>query len=211
MYFFSKRLIDLIGASLGIIIFSLLLVLTALLIKIDSNGSILVEVSHRVGKDGKKFRMYKFRSMIADAHVKIKKDLKFKSLYEKFKKNSFKLEEDPRITRIGRFIRKTSIDETPQFFNVLKGNMSLVGPRALYPEELEERKREHPNSRETFNKALSIKPGITGPWQVSGRSDLDFEERIKLDAEYSDRKSILYDLFVLLKTIPAVIRGKGAF
>src|SRR3989304_10453671 len=144
MYYFLKRLFDIVGSIFGIIALSPILLVTALAIKVDSPGSVFVEESTRVGEKEKKFRMYKFRSMIADAHVKIKKDPKFKKLYKEFEKNDFKLENDPRITKVGRFIRRTSIDETPQFINVLVGNMSLVGPRAFYPEELNTRKKERP-------------------------------------------------------------------
>ena len=209
-YFFLKRVIDLIGAIVGIVLFSPIYLLEAMAIKLDTPGPVLVEVSNRIGKDGKKFRMYKFRSMIADAHVKIKKDPKFKKLYKEFEKNDFKLENDPRITKVGRFIRRTSIDETPQFINVLVGNMSLVGPRAFYPEELNARKKEHPKLIKKINDSLKVKPGITGPWQISGRSEIEFSERINLDSIYANKKSISYDLAILVKTIPAVIGGKGA-
>src|SRR3989344_2607758 len=200
-YFFLKRVIDLIGAVMGIVLFSPIYLLEAIAIKLDTPGPVLVEVSNRIGKDGKKFRMYKFRSMIADAHVKIKKDPKFKKLYKEFEKNDFKLENDPRITKVGRFIRRTSIDETPQFINVLVGNMSLVGPRAFYPEELNARKKEHPKLINKINDSLKVKPGMTGPWQISGRSEIEFSERIKLDSSYANKKSISYDLAILVKTI----------
>ncbi len=210
MYLILKRVLDIVGASFGLIIFSPVFLVTAIGVKLDSSGPILVEESDRAGEGGTKFRMYKFRSMVKDAHVKIKKDPKFKRLYKKFEKNNFKLDEDPRVTTIGKFIRKTSIDETPQFFNVLVGNMSLIGPRALYPEELEVRRVEYPELQSKIEDALKVKPGITGPWQVSGRSELDFKERILLDAEYAKRNSIFYDLIILIKTIPAVIKGRGA-
>lgn len=195
---------------MGVVILSPIFLITAIAVKIDSPGSVFVEVSDRVGKNGKKFRMYKFRSMIADAHVKLKKDPKFKKLYEEFEKNDFKLDNDPRITKLGRFIRRTSLDEIPQFINVLMGNMSLVGPRAFYPEELEAKKMDRPKFRSKIRVAIKIKPGMTGPWQISGRSEVDFPERIDMDADYANRKSILYDLAIIVKTIPAVIKGKGA-
>jgi lipopolysaccharide/colanic/teichoic acid biosynthesis glycosyltransferase len=210
MYSALNRTLDVIGSIFGIIIFSPIHVMVAIAIKLDSSGPVLVEESDRVGRKGNKFRMYKFRSMVADAHVKIKNDPKFRKLYKRFEKNSFKLENDPRITRVGMFLRRTSLDELPQFFNVFMGNMSLVGPRALYPEELETRKLDYPDLRGKIEKALTVKPGITGPWQVSGRSGLDFKERINLDAKYAAKKSILFDLLILVKTFPAVIRGKGA-
>ena len=210
MYYFLKRLFDIVGSIFGIIALSPILLVTALAIKLDSPGPIFVEESTRVGEKEKKFRMFKFRSMIEDAHVKIKKDPEFKKLYNKFERNSFKLQDDPRITRVGQFLRRTSLDELPQFFNVLAGNMSLVGPRALYPEELEVRKQDHPDLVEDLIRALKVKPGITGPWQVSGRSELSFRDRILLDKDYAQRRSIRRDIVILIKTIPAVIRGKGA-
>ncbi|MEX0616513.1 MAG: sugar transferase [Candidatus Woykebacteria bacterium] len=210
LYKFLKRTLDLGGAIFGLLFFSPIFLVTAVAIKLDSRGPVLVEKSDRVGEEGKIFRMYKFRSMVADAHVKIKKDPRYKDLYKKFEKNNFKLENDPRITQVGDFIRKTSIDELPQFFNVLVGNMSLVGPRALYPEELAIRRDENQDLSDQIDVALSVKPGLTGPWQVSGRAELDFRERIKLDSEYAGKKSIVYDFSVLVKTVPAVIKGKGA-
>ena len=111
---------------------------------------------------------------------------------------------------MGNFIRRTSLDELPQFFNVLIGSMSLVGPRAMYPEELEVRKKENPDLTSKIKEALEIKPGMTGPWQVSGRSNIDFKDRISLDSDYAKKKSVIYDLLILLRTIPAVLRGKGA-
>ena len=209
IYFALKRVLDIIGSIIGLIIFSPVFLLVATVINLDSPGPIFVEKSDRVGRDGKIFRMYKFRSMIANAHVKIKKDPKFKKLYREFEKD-FKLDEDPRITKVGKIIRKTSVDEIPQFFNVLVGNMSLVGPRALYPEELKARKSEYPDLKDKIVGSLAAKPGITGPWQVSGRSEVDFPDRVGLDADYANKESILYDLIVLIKTIPAVIKGKGA-
>lgn len=210
IYFFLKRVLDIFGAIVGIVVFSPIFLVTAIAIKIDSPGSVFVEVSDRVGQNGKKFRMYKFRSMIADAHVKIKKDPKFKKLYEEYEKNDFKLDNDPRVTKVGMFIRRTSVDEIPQFINVIIGNMSLVGPRAFYPEELETKKIDHPKYKSKINVALKIKPGITGLWQISGRSEIDFPERISMDADYEKSRSILYDIAVLIMTIPAVVKGKGA-
>lgn len=210
MYFFVKRLMDIFGSVAGIAIFSPLLFLTTISVKLSSPGPVLVEQSDRVGENGEKFRMYKLRSMIADAHVKIKKDSKLRKLYKEFEKNDFKIDNDPRITKVGRFIRRTSLDELPQFFNVLMGSMSLVGPRAMYPEELAVRKEENPMLANKIKQALKIKPGMTGLWQISGRSSIDFKERILLDSDYARNRSIIYDLLILFKTIPAVLRGKGA-
>ena len=210
MYFFAKRVIDILGSVVGMVVFSPLLLLAAVAIKLESVGPVLVEESDRVGKNEKKFRMYKFRSMIADAHVKIKEDPKFRGLYKEFESNDFKIDDDPRITKVGNIIRRTSLDELPQFVNVLIGNMSLVGPRAMYLEELEVRKKENPILENKFKHASKIKPGITGPWQVSGRSNIDFKDRISLDSDYARKKSLIYDLLILIRTIPAVLRGKGA-
>lgn len=209
VYTFFKRSLDIVGAVFGIIIFSPILVLTSIAIKMTSDGPVLVEVSTRVGQDGKIFRMYKFRSMIKDAHDLIRKDPVFKKIFDEYKKNSFKLKNDPRITPLGRFLRKTSIDELPQLFNVLKGEMSLVGPRAFYPDELEVQKKEFPVCKDLIGEALLVKPGITGLWQVSGRSKIGFDKRIEMDAKYAKSKSISMDLFILLKTPLVVIKGEG--
>ncbi|KKR81421.1 MAG: Undecaprenyl-phosphate galactose phosphotransferase [Candidatus Daviesbacteria bacterium GW2011_GWA1_41_61] len=207
-----KRLIDIVGSLVGIIILSPLMLIMAFLIKLDSKGPILADIPKRVGKDGKLFKMYKFRSMIVGAHELLHKDPQFKELLEKYQHNSYKLDrdEDPRITRAGKFIRKTSIDELPQFFNVLKGEMSLVGPRAYNPFELEEQQEKYPSTKRFVKIILSAKPGLTGLWQVSGRSEINFDKRVELDAKYVQRRSILYDLWLILNTIPAVLLGKGA-
>lgn len=212
LYDFLKRILDIIGSIVGIVVFSPLLLATALAIKVNSKGPVLAETPMRVGKNGKLFRMYKFRSMVVGAHDLLHKDPRFKDLLEKYKKNSYKLDinEDPRITGIGRLIRKTSIDELPQFFNILKGDMSLVGPRAYYSFELEEQQKKYPNSREFVKIILSAKPGLTGEWQVSGRSEINFDKRVEMDAHYIQRRSIFYDIYIIIKTIPAVLLGKGA-
>lgn len=209
IYDLLKRLIDIIGASVGIILSFPIMAGTALAIKINSNGPIFADTPMRVGRDGNLFKMYKFRSMVVGAYDLIKKN---PQLYKKYRRNSYKLEidEDPRITKVGRFIRKTSIDEFPQFFNILMGNMSLVGPRAYYPDELADQQKKYPNSKEFVKIILSSKPGLTGLWQVSGRSEINFDKRVEMDAEYVQRKSILYDIWIILKTIPAVLFGRGA-
>lgn len=209
VYEFTKRLMDIVGSIFGIILLSPLLLLVALAIKIDSKGPVLADTPMRVGRGGKLFRMYKFRSMVPDAYRILKKD---PELYKKYKENSYKLEidEDPRITRVGKFIRKTSIDEFPQFFNILNGEMSLVGPRAYYPFELEEQQKKYPGSRAYVKIILDAKPGLTGSWQVSGRSLINFDKRVAMDAAYVQKKSVLYDINLILRTIPAVLEGKGA-
>ena len=212
MYDFIKRLIDVVGSILGILILSPVLFFTALSIKLNSKGPILAETPMRVGKDGKLFRMYKFRSMVVGAHELLHQDPRYKELLKKYQQNSYKLEidEDPRITKVGRFIRKTSIDELPQLFNILRGEMSVVGPRAYYPYELEEQQIKFPSARKYVKIILSSKPGLTGEWQVSGRSNINFDRRVQMDASYVEKKSIVYDIFIILKTIPAVLTGEGA-
>lgn len=209
IYEFLKRIIDILGSLAGMIILSPVFILTALIIKINSAGPILADTPMRVGKDGKLFRMYKFRSMVTGAWEILQQN---PDLLKKYKQNSYKLEidEDPRITSIGRFIRKTSIDELPQLLNILRGEMSIVGPRAYYPFELEEQQKKYPNSRDFVKIILSAKPGLTGVWQVSGRSNINFDSRVEMDARYVQRHSIFYDFFLILKTIPAVLLGKGA-
>ena len=150
--------------------------------------------------------------MFIGAHDILHNNPKYKDLLEKYKKNSYKLAigEDPRITRVGKFLRRTSMDELPQLINIFKGEMSLVGPRAYYPFELEEQQIKHPESRKYVKIILAGKPGLTGLWQVSGRSGINFDKRVKIDAEYIIRHSILLDFLIILKTIPAVLSGKGA-
>ncbi len=211
-YDFFKRLLDIVGAVIGIIIFSPVFLLVSLVIKLNSKGPILAETPKRVGTNGQLFTMYKFRSMFVGAHDILHNDPKYKDLLEKYKKNSYKLsiDEDPRITSVGRFIRKTSFDELPQFFNIIKGDMSIVGPRAYYLFELEEQQKKYPNSRDFVKIILSAKPGLTGEWQVSGRSLINFDQRVEMDARYVQRRSIFYDIYLILKTIPAVLTSRGA-
>lgn len=210
MYIFLKRILDIFGSMAGLILLSPVFLLVAIAIKLDSKGPILADTPMRVGKRGKLFKMYKFRSMIANAHEILRTDPRFKKFYEEYKQSNYKLSKDPRITKVGKFIRKFSLDELPQFLNVLRGEMSLVGPRAYYPDELTEQQKNYPESKKFVKIILSGKPGVTGLWQVTGRSEIDFEKRVKMDAIYVKKKSILYDFWILLKTIPAVISGKGA-
>jgi lipopolysaccharide/colanic/teichoic acid biosynthesis glycosyltransferase len=210
-YDFAKRTLDIASSLILLILFTPIFIITAIAIKLDSPGPILADTPKRVGRDGKLFRMYKFRSMIKNAHEVLVSDPEFKKLYEEYKKGGYKLKGDPRITHIGKFIRKYSIDEFPQFINSLKGDMSIVGPRAYYPDEIRDQQKEYPTTREAVKVVLSVKPGITGVWQVSGRSDINFDKRIHLDAEYARKRSILYDLWIMLiKTPIAMISGKGA-
>ncbi|MBI5019651.1 sugar transferase [Candidatus Gottesmanbacteria bacterium] len=210
MYTFCKRLIDIIGSLILAVIFFPISALVAVAIALDSPGPIFADTPQRVGKDGNPFKLYKFRSMIVNAHVKLRTDPKLKKLYQEYKRNSYKLREDPRVTPVGRFIRKHSLDEIPQFLNVLKGDMSLVGPRPYYADELVEQQRKYPHTKELVRIVLSARPGITGWWQVSGRSEVNFDKRIKLDADYVLRRSLIFDLYILLKSPWAMISGKGA-
>ena len=209
-YDFIKRVLDIALAGLGLIILSPLFLLIAIGIKINSRGPVFADTPMRVGEEGKPFKMFKFRSMIAKAHRLLKTDPKFKKLYEEYKKSSYKLTKDPRITSFGKFIRKYSLDELPQLANVIKGEMSLVGPRAYYPDELSQQQKNYPQTSKFVKIILSGKPGVTGVWQVTGRSEINFDKRVKLDATYVTKRSILYDLWIMLKTIPAVLSGRGA-
>lgn len=205
-----KRIIDIFGSLILIIIFSPIFIILAIAIKLDSPGPIFADTPERVGKNGKLFKMYKFRSMIENAHSLLRKDPKLKSLYEQYKKNSYKLVHDPRVTFLGKFMRKHSLDELPQLINVLLGKMSLIGPRAYYPDELVNQQKKYPDTRGLVKEVLSIKPGISGYWQVSGRSEVNFDKRIAMDAEYVRKRSLWYDIKILIKTPLAMITGKGA-
>lgn len=209
-YEVTKRTIDFLGSLFLVILFLPICIVTAIAVKLESPGPILADTPKRVGKNGKFFKLYKFRSMIAGAHKLLRTDPKFRKLYEEYKNSSYKLKEDPRITRIGHFIRKHSIDEVPQLLNVLKGEMSLVGPRPYYPDELKNQQKVYPRTKNLVKEVLSVKPGITGEWQVSGRSEVNFDKRIQLDASYARRRSLFYDIIVLIKTPWAMITGKGA-
>jgi lipopolysaccharide/colanic/teichoic acid biosynthesis glycosyltransferase len=206
-YDFVKRVMDVLGALVGITIFSPVLITVAIAIKLDSRGPVMADTPMRVGKNGKLFKMYKFRSMVVGAQDLLQKN---PELLKEYKKNSYKLHNDPRVTGVGKFIRKFSIDEFPQFFNIIWGEMSLVGPRAYYPFELEEQQKKYPKSRDFVKIILSSKPGLTGVWQVSGRSEINFDKRVEMDAQYVQRRSVLYDIYLILKTIPAVLFGRGA-
>ncbi|MFW0884842.1 sugar transferase [Candidatus Acidulodesulfobacterium sp. H_13] len=195
---FIKRLTDIFGSIIAMIIFFIPAVITAILIKLTSKGHVLYK-SKRVGKNGRLFTFYKFRTMYVGS------DELRAVLIEKYSKDGIeiKLKDDPRITMIGRFSRKTSMDEIPQLYNVLRGDMSLVGPRPPMPDEV---KKYSIRQR----RRISMKPGITCLWQVSGRSRLSFDDRVKLDLEYIDNWSLKLDFVILLKTVPAVLFTKGA-
>lgn len=205
-----KRILDVIGSIILGIIFLPICLVIAIFIKLDSPGPVFADTPERVGQNGRLFKMFKFRSMIVNAHDMLRENPGLKTLYEQYKRNSYKLKEDPRVTRVGRFIRKHSLDEIPQLINILKGDMSLVGPRAYYPDELKDQQRKYPHTKVLVGEVLSIKPGITGYWQVSGRSEVNFDKRIAMDANYVKKRSFLYDLRILLLTPEAMIFGKGA-
>lgn len=205
-----KRLMDISSSIILIIMFSPIILAVAIAIKMDSKGPVMADTPERVGKNGSLFKMYKFRSMVENAHEMLRHNPKYKELYKDYKKGSYKLKDDPRITGVGHFIRKHSLDEVPQFFNILKGEMSLVGPRAYYPDELREQQARYPKTKESVKIVLSVRPGVTGFWQVSGRSEINFDKRIEMDAEYVKKRSIMYDIMIILKTPGAMISGKGA-
>lgn len=209
-YEFIKRLIDVVFSSIFLIFFFPIIVIITILIKLDSHGPILADTPERVGKNGTLFKMYKFRSMIENAHEILRENPKFAKLFNDYKKGSYKLKDDPRITAVGHFIRKHSLDEVPQLLNVLKGEMSLVGPRAYYPDELREQQKKYPGTKDSVKVVLSVKPGITGFWQVSGRSEINFDKRIEMDADYVKRRSVIYDIWIIIKTPWAMVSGKGA-
>ncbi|CAN5119845.1 sugar transferase [soil metagenome] len=209
-YEMSKRLLDIFFSLVLLVIFSPVILMVALAIKLDSKGPIFADTPARVGKNGKLFKMYKFRSMIEDAYELLRTDPEFAKLFEEYKQGSYKLKNDPRITRVGHNIRKYSFDELPQLLNILQGDMSLVGPRAYYPDELRDQQKRYPTTREFVKMVLSVKPGLTGYWQVSGRSEINFEKRIQMDAYYVKKRSILYDCYIITKTPYAMLSGKGA-
>lgn len=205
-----KRLLDITCAVILLIIFSPIIIFVTIAIKLTSKGPILADTPERVGKNGKLFKMYKFRSMVENAHEILRENPEFAKLFEDYKKGSYKLRNDPRVTPVGKFIRKYSFDEIPQLLNILQGDMSLVGPRAYYPDELREQQKKYPNTREAVKVVLSVKPGLTGFWQVSGRSEINFDKRIAMDSDYVHKRSILYDLWIISRTPWAMISGKGA-
>lgn len=199
MYNIGKRFIDIVGSIAGIIVLSPFLLIIAILVRLDSKGPVLF--SHkRLGLGGKIIKVYKFRTMVSNAEELLKKLTPQQKIeYEK----NFKLENDPRITKLGKFLRESSIDELPQLLNVLKGEMTAVGPRPIVPTELQK-------YGEFGEKLLSVKPGLTGSWQTSGRSDTTYEERIQLDMEYIDTRTLWMDIKIAFKTLGVVFKKSGA-
>jgi len=199
-----KRTFDLLFSLLILTLLSPLYFLIWLSIKLSSRGKAFY--SHeRVGRGGKYFRCYKFRTMYRDADKRLKDILESNPVLQEEWKKNFKLKKDPRITPVGRFLRKTSLDELPQFWNVLKGDLSVVGPRPVVQEEIDE------HFGVKAYKILSIRPGITGIWQVSGRNDTSYETRIKMDEQYVDKHSLFLDIKLVLKTVPCMISSRGAY
>jgi lipopolysaccharide/colanic/teichoic acid biosynthesis glycosyltransferase len=202
-YEIAKRILDVTVALVLALIFLPFFLTVPIIIKITSSGPIFYG-QKRVGKGGREFTLFKFRSMVQNADEIIAKD---KTLLKKFKEADWKLDmrDDPRITRFGAFIRSFTIDEFPQILNVLKGEMSIVGPRAYRKEEIKEQIKKHPRAKALMREILRIKPGITGPWQTSGRNEIPFLKRAKMDADYARSRSILEDVKILLMTPKAMI------
>lgn len=201
-YSFLKRTVDITASATALLLLSPVFLVTSLAIRKDSDGPAMF-TQKRIGKDGKLFEIYKFRTMVPDADKKLFELLdKDEKAREEYKVNK-KLKHDPRITKVGNFLRKTSIDELPQLINVLKGDMSLVGPRPYLPREIDD-------MGSYYDTIIESKPGITGLWQVSGRSNTTFEERLHFDKEYNEKKSFTYDMGLLVKTVGSVVKGDGA-
>ena len=201
LYLFTKRIFDILGSSLGLLLLSPLFIIVGIFIKLEDKGNVFL-VQERIGKNGKIFKFYKFRSMVNNADDILMEMLKDPKIKKEYKKN-MKLSNDPRITKIGNFIRKTSIDELPQLFNVLKGDMYLIGNRPYLP-------RERKDMGKYYDDIILSKPGITGYWQVSGRSKVSFEDRLKLEKFYSKNMSLLLDIKIFFLTFYVVFNGRGA-
>lgn len=197
-YYMVKRVIDIICSLTGLIVLSPILILVAIAIKVDSKGPIIFK-QERVGLKGKKFYMYKFRSMVVNAE-ELKEAL---NKHNEMSGPMFKIKEDPRITRVGKFIRKTSIDELPQLINVLKGEMSLVGPRPSLPKEVKA-------FEGWMKKRLEVKPGLTCYWQVSGRNNIGFYDWMKLDCKYVEEQNIWIDIKLIFKTFFVLFGDESA-
>ena len=199
VYIVVKRFLDIFLSLIGLIILSPIFLIIAIIIKLDSKGPVFF-VHSRIGEKGKPIGIYKFRTMVTNAEELIKKFTPEQK--EEFEKN-FKLENDPRVTKIGNFLRKTSLDELPQILNILKGELSIIGPRPIVQAELEK----YGDDKEKF---LSVKPGLTGYWAANGRSDISYEERIQMELYYVDNMSFGLDIKIFCKTILAVIKKEGA-
>lgn len=202
-YKILKRIVDIIGALFGIIMLVPITIGIYIANLIFGDNGPIFYSQNRIGKNGKIFKMYKFRSMVMGADEKLEEYLEENEDARKEYKINKKLKDDPRVTKIGKFIRKTSIDEFPQFVNVLKGDMSLVGPRPYLPREIDDMGSAYPY-------ITAVKPGITGLWQVRGRNDVTFKDRLNLDMEYFEKKSLLFETKILFWTVKSVVYKKGA-
>lgn len=199
----AKRVLDVVIAAAAMLILSPLLLVIPILIKLDSPGPVLHRAS-RLGKGGSTFLKYKFRTMLPHGETLLQELVAADERIRDEYRRTYKIRNDPRVTRVGKVLRRLSLDELPQFVNVLIGDMSVVGPRDILPQELEDH---YAHCKDLF---LSVKPGITGLWQVSGRSRLPYTDRVRLDMEYIRKRSLLLDLAILSRTIPAVLAGDGA-
>lgn len=200
VYKYIKRIIDFSLSLIGLIILSPVFLIIAILIKKESNGPVFFK-HKRIGKNGKEIYLYKFRSMVPNAEELIKN---FTPEQMKEFKENFKLENDPRVTRIGKILRKTSLDELPQLINILKGDLSIIGPRPVVKDELEK----YGANKEKF---LSVTPGLTGYWAANGRSDITYEQRMTMELYYVDNRSFKLDMKIFIKTIISVLRKEGAY
>ena len=203
LYRFVKRTVDIIVAVVGIILLIPITIIVCILNLVTKNKGPIFFVQERIGKDGKVFKMYKFRTMVVNAEEILNRHIKEETEIGKEYIKNKKIHNDPRITKVGNFISKTSLDEFPQFINVLKGDMSLVGPRPYLIREIKD-------MNDYYYYIIKEKPGLTGPWQVSGRSNIGFEDRLELDYKYAIKKSLVNDFIILVKTIAAVFRKEGA-
>ena len=199
VYLAIKRLIDIIGSLIGIILLSPLYIIIAILIKFDSPGKVVFGHT-RKGKGGKDIKVYKFRTMYSNAN-EIFESFTSEQKEEYYK--NFKLDNDPRVTKLGGFLRKTSLDELPQLFNILKGDMTIIGPRPIVEKEISK----YGNKAE---KLFSVVPGLAGYWQANGRSDTTYEERVEMDMYYIDNMSFYLDVKILFQTAISVLKGEGA-
>ncbi|MED3897039.1 sugar transferase [Priestia aryabhattai] len=200
LYLMCKRSIDILGSLIGLVILSVFILVIAIAIKLEDPKGPIFFSQKRIGKGGKEFNMYKFRSMVTDAEERLKDLLELNETTGAM----FKMKNDPRVTRIGHLIRKTSIDELPQLFNVLKGDMSLVGPRPPLPREVVE-------YTNYDMQRLLVVPGCTGLWQISGRSNIGFKEMVNLDLEYIQKRTTLIDIKIIFKTVLVLFGSKDAF
>lgn len=202
-YKFIKRTIDIIGSLVGIMLLIPLTIIIWLANVFSKENGPVFYTHERIGKDGKTFKLYKYRSMVVDADEKLKRYLEENEEIEREYKKYKKLKNDPRITKIGKFIRRASIDELPQMLNILKGEMSIVGPRPYLPREKED-------MGEYYQAIIKCKPGLTGYWQVNGRSGTDFNERLELEKYYVENKSLKLDIKIFFKTFIAIFKKEGA-